>query len=56
MKKEDAQIKKLIAAPCEAVGEEHLLSENVCTYILLVDDDLMKYLTKYLLTYHQQTN
>ena len=55
MKKEDAQIKKLIAV-VEAVVEEHLLSENVCTYILLVDDDLMKYLAKYLLTYHQQTN
>ena len=42
-KKEGVQIKKLIAAPCEeSVVEEHLSSENVYTYILLVDDLMMK--------------
>ena len=43
-KKRDFQIMKLIAAPGEAIQErveEHLSSENVYTYILLVDG-LMK--------------
>ena len=57
---EDLQIKKLIAAPCEAiktVAEEHLSSENIYIYIptfWLVDDH--DEVAMYLLTYHHEAN